>query len=110
MTKLSKTFCQMQKSSFGEYIRELRTKSDMPLRKLASELDIDTSTLSKIERKERYAQASMVPILAKVFHLEYKELQIFYWRDKLLHDLCEEDFIIEALEQTIQQLSNDRLE
>ena len=43
------------KQTFGEYIRELRENNKMPLRKLAALLDIDQSTLSKIERNERKA-------------------------------------------------------
>ena len=39
--------------SFGERVRKLREQADMPLRKLAALLDIDQSTLSKIERGER---------------------------------------------------------
>ncbi|MEZ5044077.1 MAG: helix-turn-helix transcriptional regulator [Saprospiraceae bacterium] len=97
----------MERIPFGTYIRQLRETQQMPLRKLAAALDIDTSTLSKIERQERYANSTMVPIIAKVFDLEYKELQIFFWKDKLLHELKEEDFIIEALEQTIEQLTKE---
>ncbi len=106
MTELSKIFCLMQKSTFGEYIRELRSKHEMPLRKLAAELDIDTSTLSKIERQERNTQSSMLPIIANVFHLELKELQIRFWTDKLLNELKEEAHIIEASENTIRHLKH----
>jgi len=100
----------MEETHFGTYIRQLREAEHMPLRKLAAALDIDTSTLSKIERQERYANPAMVPILAEVFGLEYKELQIFFWRDKLLQDLRDEDFIVEALVQTIEVLSSDNLD
>ena len=34
--------------SFGEYIRRVREERDLPLRKVAAALDIDTSILSKI--------------------------------------------------------------
>lgn len=33
----------VEKISFGEYIRELRESANLPLRKVAAELDIDTS-------------------------------------------------------------------
>lgn len=39
--------------TIGTQIRQLREKAEMPLRKLASLLDHDQSTLSKIERDER---------------------------------------------------------
>lgn len=91
----------MEKLSFGGYIRKLREAQNMPLRKLAAALDIDTSTLSKIERQERYANSSMVPTITKVFGLNFKEVQIRFWTDKLVHELKKEPFISEALEQTI---------
>ena len=39
--------------TFGEYIKRRRTELGFPLKKIALHLDIDTSTLGKIEREER---------------------------------------------------------
>ena len=41
------------KKTFGEIIREGREHEGLPLRKVAAFIDIDPSTLSKIERGER---------------------------------------------------------
>lgn len=41
------------KETFGEFIHNLRTNSGMTLTKLAAALDIDQSTLSKIENDKR---------------------------------------------------------
>lgn len=46
-------------NSFGEYLRNKREELGLPLRKIAVELDIDTSILSKIERSERIATKEM---------------------------------------------------
>jgi len=43
----------MKSETFGEYIRRLREEKKLPLRKVAAQLDIDTSTLSKVERGDR---------------------------------------------------------
>ena len=94
----------MEELPFGAYIRQLRVAHEMPLRKLAALLDIDTSTLSKIERQERHAKSFMVPIIAETFNLEYKDLQIRFWTDKLLEELDGEDFIIEAMSNVINVL------
>jgi transcriptional regulator with XRE-family HTH domain len=96
----------MRDVAFGTYIRQLREAENMPLRKLAAVLDIDTSTLSKIERMERFANSTMVPIIAKVFQLDYAEVQILFWTDKLISELKDEPYIIEALENTIKQLKS----
>lgn len=84
--------------SFGAYVRKLRENHNMPLRKLAAALDIDTSTLSKIEREERQANSSMVSVIAKVFELDFKKLQIKFWSEKLYEELHQEEYILEVLE------------
>jgi len=88
----------------GVYIRELREQKNMPLRKLAAELDIDTSTLSKIEKGERQANTDMLPILAKVFGLDYRQLQIKFLSDKIVSDFGKENFIADALKETIKKI------
>lgn len=89
---------------FGLYIRTLREKANLPLRKLASSLDIDQSTLSKIERGERQFTSDMIPKLAKVFTIEYKDLQVMFLKEKLLTDLINENFALEALIEVQKEL------
>lgn len=45
----------IQQVTFGEVIKKLREDNGLPLRKVAAHLDIDPSTLGKIERNERSA-------------------------------------------------------
>ncbi len=89
---------------FGLYIRTLREKANLPLRKLASSLDIDQSTLSKIERGERQFTSDMIPKIAKVFSIEFKELQVKYLKEKLLNDLTNEKFALEAIIEVQKEL------
>jgi transcriptional regulator with XRE-family HTH domain len=63
-------------SSFGDYVRELRKKEGLPLRKVAAELDIDPSTLGKIEKNTRRASRQMVREMSRVFKTDYKPLII----------------------------------
>jgi len=89
---------------FGLHIRTLRENSNLPLRKLASSLDIDQSTLSKIERGERQFTSEMIPKLANVFSLEYKDLQIMFLKEKLISDLINQDFALEAINEVQKEL------
>jgi len=104
LTKLSRKKCQIMKQSFGEYIRQLREEKKMPLRKLAARLDIDQSTLSKIERNERKAISSMVPILAETFKLDYKKLKVRFLSDNIVNYLSQEDFPLEVLKVAEQKI------
>ena len=89
---------------FGLYIRALRENANLPLRKLASSLDIDQSTLSKIERGERQFTTEMIPILANVFSIEFKDLQIRFLKEKLLSDLINQKYALEALDEVQKEL------
>jgi len=63
---------------FGEHIRDLREKQELPLRKVAAYLDIDTSILSKIERGERVVNSELVSEISKFFGLDEKKMLTEY--------------------------------
>ena len=83
--------------SIGEQIRKLREEQGLPLRKVAAELDIDQSILSKIERGERKASKKQIIQIARIFHADEKELLINYLSDKVLYELIDEELATDAL-------------
>jgi transcriptional regulator with XRE-family HTH domain len=83
--------------TFGEKIRKLREKADMPLRKLSALLDIDQSTLSKIERGERKPNTELIDKLSAIFGVDKKELQISYVSDKVAYEILSEEYGSEIL-------------
>lgn len=85
------TNLSMQKiETFGEKIRTLREGKSMPLRKLAALLDIDQSTLSKIERNERKPNDEIIKKIATVFDVNGQELMICFLSDKVAQELIKE--------------------
>ena len=56
----------MKSESFGEYIRELRIRNNLSLRIISAEINIDQSTLSKIERNEKLAPLYIIHPLFKL--------------------------------------------
>lgn len=82
---------------FGALINSQRKLKKMPLRKVAAALDIDTSTLSKIEKGERAANFKMIPTISELFGLNFKELQIKYLSQKLNDEFGNEPYFEEAL-------------
>ena len=97
------------KESFGEHIKRLREEHKLPLRKVASVLDLDPSTLSKIERGERTANKEMLEILAELFSEDEKELSLILLSDKVAYQLMEEENpneILKVAEEKIQYLKN----
>lgn len=88
--------------SFGELIRKHREKKGLPLRKVAAELDVDTSILSKIERSERFATSDLIPILSKELEIDFKKLQILFLVEKINAEYGNEPYLVESLTQIIK--------
>ena len=95
----------VQKETFGEVIRKLREESGLPLRKVAALLDIDPSTLGKIERNERTANKEMIEKFAEIFSINSKPLLVSYLSDKVAYEIMEEDYtkdILKVAEEKIK--------
>ena len=94
----------MAYQSFGEILRKLRESEGMPLRELASKLEIDQSTLSKIERDLRNASEELIEKISMVFNVGEKELRINYKSDKLAYELLDEEDSINILKVAEEKL------
>lgn len=81
----------IQQETFGEVIKKLRENSGLPLRKVAAHLDIDPSTLGKIERNERSANKEMIEKFAEIFSINSKTLLVSFLSDKVAYEIMEED-------------------
>ena len=98
----------MQTENIGDFIRQLREQAKMPLRKLAALLDIDQSTLSKLERGERPVSRQMLPIIAETFKVDEKELVVRFLSKQLAYQLADEKYakdILIAAEVEIKYLT-----
>jgi len=94
----------MNNENFGEYIRKARAAKSLPLRKVAAILDIDTSTLSKVERGERLASTSYLTPLAKILQLELKEVQTKFIVEKITRDFEGLEFLTAGLRAAEKEL------
>lgn len=84
-------------NNFGEQIKKLRQQRRLLQKHVASELDIDTPMLSKIERGERPAKKEHIFIFAKVFKVPEAGLLSLWLGDKVYEIIKDEDLAIEAL-------------
>lgn len=71
------------KETFCEYIHKLRLEKGLTLTKLAAALDIDQSTLSKIENGKRNISIEILPKLSNVFDLDLKQLEHEYLSERI---------------------------
>ena len=83
---------------FGRKIKKLREERGLVQRQLSAALEIDTPMYSKIERGERKAKRSQIPIMAQMFEVDEKELLTIWLADKVLDTVeGEEDVRHDAL-------------
>ena len=83
---------------FGRKIKELREERGLVQRQLSAALEIDTPMYSKIERGERKAKRSQIPIMARLLEVDEKELLTSWLADKVLDTVeGEEDVSHDAL-------------
>ena len=95
--------------TFGEYIRQLRINAGLPIRKIAAQLDIDSSLLGRIERNERYANKELIAEIAKIFNQDMQDLMKRFLSDQIAYKILNEDADIEVLkvaEQKIEYLKS----
>ncbi|MES2734080.1 MAG: helix-turn-helix transcriptional regulator [Bacteroidota bacterium] len=76
-------YFKTMKETFGEYIHNLRVEHSLTLTKLAAALDLDQSTLSKIENQKRSVPAEILPKLANIFKLDIKKLEKEFYSEKI---------------------------
>ena len=90
--------------TFGEYIRNLREKKKLPLRKVAAALDIDTSILSKIERNEREPAKVMIPVLADILEHPEKNIEITFIKTQIIEKFGNLKHLKEGLKEIAKTL------
>ena len=83
--------------TFGEYIRKLRINAGLPIRKIAAQLDIDSSLLGRIERNERQANKDIIAGIAKIFNQDEQDLFHQFLSDQIAYKILDEDADIGVL-------------
>lgn len=73
--------------TLGETLKNEREKKDLILRKVAAEVDIDQSLISKFEKNERKPTMEQVIRLAKFYDLSESELIISWYSEKIAEEL-----------------------
>ncbi len=85
-------------NQFGEKIKHLRDANHLLQRQVASELQIDTPMLSKLERGDRKAKKDQVLLFAKLFKSNREELLTIWLADQLVELVENEDLALKAIQ------------
>ncbi len=94
----------MKSIEFGSYLKSLREEKGIPQRKVAHAVDVDTSTLSKMELGERQITVRMIKPWAEALNADFKELQIKFMSMKIKVDFKNQPYLKEALELVLNNI------
>ncbi len=83
--------------TFTERIKPLREQCQLPQRKVAEALDIDSATYCKIERGERRVRKEQLSILAELLQTDEKELLTLWLADKVAAVVAGEKEIVDKV-------------
>jgi transcriptional regulator with XRE-family HTH domain len=92
-------------NNFGERLRKLRDEKGVPLRIVAFHLGVDQAVLSKIENGKRQATKKQIELISDYFNVPIKELTIDWLSDKIIYNIVDEEFGIEALRVAEQKVN-----
>ena len=84
-------------TSFGEYLRKLRTENGMTLTQLAAQLELDSANLSKIENRKREFDEKRLEKLATVFSLKLDDIKTEFFSDLFAKKIYENNCSMETL-------------
>lgn len=93
---------------FTGRIRQLREARQMPQRKLAAALEIDTATYSKIEKGERRVKAEQIVIIADILKADKEELLALWLADQIPASVANESGIVDKAMKIVKNKSTKK--
>jgi transcriptional regulator with XRE-family HTH domain len=94
---------------FNERIKQLREDLQIPQRKLAAAMDIDTASYCKIEKGKRRARKEHISIIAELLQADTEELLTLWLADQVSAVVADEQKIADkALSIAKQNISESK--
>lgn len=94
---------------FGEKLRELREGKGLFQRQVASELDVDTAYISKLENSEKPVSRAYLKKLAVLLCCPEEELLTLWLADKIYELAKGETVALKAIEVAKQALADQSI-
>lgn len=92
---------------FTEFIKQSREQLQLPQRKLAEALDIDTATYCKIEKGERRVKREQIRIVAEVLNVNELELRTLWLADQVVEIMENEqdisDNVLDLVKENVKK-------
>lgn len=92
-------------TTLGDILKAAREEKHLILRKVAAEVDIDQSLISKFEKNERKPTRNQIVRLAKFYKLSVKDLTINWYSEKIAEELKYADSTAEILKVAEEKIN-----
>ena len=96
--------------TLGDILKSSREEKNLILRKVAAEVDIDQSLISKFEKNERRPTMEQLKRLAKFYNLSEKKLVINWYSEKIAEELKDTVSTSEILRIAEEKLNNYKVQ
>jgi len=100
-TKTSKNMGQ----KIGAFLREKRNELGLTLKQVASQINIDTSTLSKIEKNERKLNPKLINKLSECLKIDKDKLSKLFYHTTIISELKEYPELNDVLNIVQEQIT-----
>jgi transcriptional regulator with XRE-family HTH domain len=87
---------------FSSKLKKLRESQQIPQRKIAAELEIDTATYCKIEKGDRRAKRDQIQILAKILKCD-EEMLMKMWLADQVYDVVKNENVASEVLNIVQE-------
>lgn len=89
MARPKKTGYAAPTQTFGEWLRQMREKKDVPLRVVAAAADMDQAHLSKIELGQRIPTEKQAAAIARYFGIDSNDMEARRIAEKFRQDFAD---------------------
>ena len=83
--------------TLGDTLKTAREEKNLILRKVAAEVDIDQSLISKFEKNERRPTKDQLKRIANFYNLSNEKLLISWYSEKIAEELINVENVTEIL-------------
>jgi HTH-type transcriptional regulator, competence development regulator len=91
--------------TLGDTLKSAREEKDLILRKVAAEVDIDQSLISKFEKNERKPTMEQIIRLAKFYGISESELLINWYSERIADELKYSESTTEILKVAEEKIN-----
>jgi transcriptional regulator with XRE-family HTH domain len=94
--------------NLGDYIKEKRKKNGLTQIQLSEMLDIDDTTLSRIEKSKRKIQLNQIKKISKALNVDEQEFNEYYIADKIVSEYGDNLKTLQTIKKAVDIIINDK--